>query len=51
MRVLVSGSTGLLGTALIAALEKDGHAIAGLVRPETARSVTSGAAEQNIRWD
>ena len=51
MRVLVSGSTGFLGTALIAALEKEGHTIARLVRPETGRSVASGAAEQNVRWD
>jgi uncharacterized protein (TIGR01777 family) len=51
MRVLVSGSTGFLGTALIAALEKNRHTIARLVRPETGRSVASGAAEQNIRWD
>jgi hypothetical protein len=48
VRVLVSGSTGFLGTAIIAALENDGHTIARLVRPETAKS---GAAEQNVLWD
>src|ERR1700752_4249207 len=51
MRVLVSGSTGFLGTALIAALEKEVHTIARLVRPETGRSVASGAVEQNVRWN
>ena len=37
MRILVSGSTGLLGTALIGVLESEGHTIARLVRPDTPR--------------
>lgn len=51
MRVLVSGSTGFLGTAVVEALEKEGHTIARLVRPETARGKTGGAVEQFVRWD
>ena len=33
MRILVSGSTGFLGTALVETLEGQGHSIARLVRP------------------
>jgi uncharacterized protein len=51
MRILVSGSTGFLGTSLIEALEKEGHTIARLVRPETRQSKASGVPGQNVRWD
>lgn len=45
MRVLVSGSSGLVGKALCTALEKAGHAVVQLVRNDTALS------EQAIYWD
>ena len=51
MRVLVSGSTGFLGTAVIEALENEGHTISRLVRPETGRSKASSAQGQSVRWD
>jgi uncharacterized protein (TIGR01777 family) len=51
MRILVSGSTGFLGTALIQTLEKEGHTIARLLRPETGRSILLGDSGQNVRWD
>jgi uncharacterized protein len=52
MRILVSGSNGFLGTALIAALEKDSHTVAILVRPETGQSkAPGGVAGQTVRWD
>jgi uncharacterized protein (TIGR01777 family) len=51
MRILVSGSTGFLGSALIAALEREGHTIARLVRPETAPKSAAGAEKQVVRWD
>jgi uncharacterized protein (TIGR01777 family) len=51
MRVLISGSTGLLGTSLVEALEKKGHTIARLLRPETGRSKVNGASGQTVRWD
>ena len=35
MKILISGSTGLLGTALTEALHNQGHEIARLVRPQT----------------
>ncbi len=51
MRILISGSTGFLGTSLIGALESQGHTIARLVRPETASRAVTGAPAQSIRWD
>ncbi len=46
MRVAVSGSTGLVGAALVADLRADGHEVVRLVRPAT-RSGEPG----DIRWD
>ncbi len=51
MRILVSGSTGFLGTAAIEALEREGHAIARLVRPGTSRGKAAGGAGQTVAWD
>lgn len=51
MRILVSGSTGFLGTSLIEALEREGHAIARLVRPETSRQKLAGDSGQTVAWD
>lgn len=44
MQVLVSGSTGLIGRALVPSLEEAGHEVTPLVRPGT-----SGAAD-GVRW-
>ena len=46
MRVAVSGSTGLVGAALVASLHADGHEVVRLVRPAT-KTVQPG----DIRWD
>ena len=45
MRILVSGSTGLVGSALIMALEESGHEVMRLVR----RRLES--AQEQIQWD
>lgn len=45
MKVAVSGSSGLVGAALTAALGANGHTVARLVR------TGSAAASNNIRWD
>src|SRR5258707_9127652 len=50
MRILVSGSTGFLGTALIDALEREGHTVVRLVRPDTAKS-DAAAGKLSVRWD
>jgi hypothetical protein len=36
MKILVTGSTGLVGTALVSALAHEGHTVCRLVRPQTA---------------
>src|SRR5262245_43305377 len=44
MKVLVSGSTGLIGSALIPSLEAEGHAVKRLVRKEP-------TSENEISWN
>lgn len=44
MRIAVTGSSGLIGTALVAALEGDGHQVTRLVRGNT-------TAPNQLRWD
>jgi uncharacterized protein len=55
MRILVSGSTGLVGTALVEALQEQGHSVSRLVRPSTARDAAAGAEKQgfagDVAWD
>lgn len=51
MRILVSGSTGFLGTSLIETLDREGHTIAPLVRPGTKQRTATGAPAQIVRWD
>jgi len=51
MRILVSGSTGLLGTALVERLESERHSVARLVRPGTAQKERAGALGNVVGWD
>ena len=44
MRIAVTGSTGLIGTALVAALRDGGHRVIRLVRQ-------TPASEDEIAWD
>jgi uncharacterized protein len=45
MKILISGSSGLVGTAATAALQSDGHSVVHLVRP-------GGAAKAgDVQWD
>lgn len=44
MDVLVSGSTGLIGSALVSALEEGGHRVRRLTR-------SGGSSEDVVRWD
>jgi uncharacterized protein len=51
MRILVSGSTGMVGTALVESLAKQGHRVARLVRRgTTVRGGDTGQTER-ISWD
>jgi uncharacterized protein (TIGR01777 family) len=49
MKILVTGSTGLVGKALVAALAKDGHSVCRLVRPGT--NVNDEAGGFNVAWN
>jgi uncharacterized protein len=50
MKILVAGSTGLVGTALVHALARDGHTVCRLVRPES--SVGSGTKDGfDVAWN
>jgi uncharacterized protein (TIGR01777 family) len=50
MKILVTGSTGLVGTALVSALALDGHTVCCLIRPESA---TTGGIKNafNVAWN
>ena len=45
MRVLVSGSTGLIGSSLVRSLESGGHDVVRLLRPQSRTSANG------IMWD
>ena len=50
MKILVTGSTGLVGTALVSALARNGHTVCRLVRPESA--VGSGTKDGfDVAWN
>lgn len=50
MKILVTGATGLVGSALVAALAHDGHMVCRLIRPETK---TEGGASGtfDVAWN
>jgi uncharacterized protein len=53
MRILVSGSTGLVGSALMKRLPREGHEVLRLVRPETRhheRNAESGSGSAEVAW-
>ncbi|HUE56268.1 MAG TPA: TIGR01777 family oxidoreductase [Candidatus Udaeobacter sp.] len=55
MKILVTGSTGLVGTALVPALARDGHTVCRLLRPQS--TVKNGAAREDsqagfaVQWN
>src|SRR5215470_10274868 len=49
MKILVTGSTGLVGKALVSALAKDGHSVCRLVRPGT--NANDDAGGFNVAWN
>ena len=50
MKILVTGATGLVGTALIAALVRDGHMICRLIRPGT-KTEGGGPGTFDVTWN
>lgn len=51
MKVLVTGSTGLLGNALVNDLRSGGHIVCRLVRPETKVDSQAAPAGFDVRWN
>ena len=50
MKILVTGSTGLVGSALVAALASDGHVVCRLLRPQT-KSEGQAAGAFDVPWN
>lgn len=50
MKILVTGSTGLVGTALVAALARDAHIVCRLVRPQT-KTVGGASGTLDVAWN
>ena len=54
MRILISGATGMIGSALAEALRQQGHKVAGLLRPATrvrATGTQTSGQQQMVSWD
>ena len=51
MTILVSGSSGLIGTALLRDLVAQGHQVVRLVRPGRTPGSTPGTADSVVEWD
>lgn len=49
MKILVTGSTGLVGRALVSSLVKEGHSVCRLVRPGT--NANDDAGGFNVAWN
>jgi uncharacterized protein len=50
MKILTAGSTGLVGTALVSALAREGHTVCRLVRPESV-GVSETKEGFNVAWN
>jgi uncharacterized protein (TIGR01777 family) len=51
MKILITGSTGFVGTALCQDLQRAGHTVCRLVRPGTAAEKTRGADGFDVNWN
>lgn len=51
LKVLISGSTGLVGAALSRGLKSAGHTVCRLIRAETSRAALSAEEGFDVRWD
>ena len=51
MKILLTGSTGLVGTALVSALKQAGHTVCRLVRPSTDTAVIRGIDGFDVKWN
>jgi uncharacterized protein len=51
MKILVTGSTGLVGAALTKELKHHGHTVCRLVRPDTRRAALERSDGFDVKWD
>ena len=51
MKILLSGSSGLIGSALAAALAGEGHSVVRLARPSRSLRFAATAQEQAVQWN
>ncbi|HXY00334.1 MAG TPA: TIGR01777 family oxidoreductase [Candidatus Limnocylindrales bacterium] len=51
MKILVTGSTGLVGTALVGDLKQAGHTVCRLVRPATNPLAIRGTEGFDVKWN
>jgi uncharacterized protein (TIGR01777 family) len=51
MKILVTGSTGLVGAALVSDLRRARHTVCRLVRPATNAAALRGTEGFDVRWD
>jgi hypothetical protein len=51
MKILITGSTGLIGRALVRELKPTGHTVCRLVRPGTGGGALRGGEGFDVRWD
>lgn len=51
MKVLVTGSSGLVGTALVQSLSEDGHTVGRLIRPQSRGDTRTGGRGVAMRWN
>ncbi len=51
MRLLVSGSSGFIGSSLVSMLRKEGHSVARLVRSRSSGAGSTDGTEESIPWD
>jgi len=51
MKILITGSTGLVGRALVSELKRAGHTVCRLVRRGTSGEALRGSEGFDVRWD
>ncbi|HEX9223223.1 MAG TPA: NAD-dependent epimerase/dehydratase family protein, partial [Candidatus Acidoferrales bacterium] len=51
MKILIAGSSGLVGTALVESLGGQGHTVCQLLRPESAAKAGGARPSVAVRWD
>jgi uncharacterized protein len=51
MKILITGSTGVVGTALTAELKRSGHTVCRLIRPGTKHEAAQSSDGFDVPWD